>query len=342
MKTRIIALAAMAALAAGSALATDATLLGLFPPDAKVVAGVRVTQAEASSFGQYALSRLSSMQPGGEQRLQKLIAATGFDPRRDVSEILVATTAPDARNRGIIAVRGVFDPARIESAATAHGCTTSSVLGVTMFSGGDPGNSGALALPDATTAMLGDVDSVKAAIGRYRSRTKPGDDLRKKVAAASQDASGAANDLWFVTLVPFSEFAPKAAEASASGASAASAGGTSQNMAAFQAVQQASGGIRFTAAGVRLAAQLVTRSDKDAQAMADVIRFLVTMVQSHQQRDPATGSMASLLDTVTITTSASVTQVALLLPEARMEQLLDTFEQHRHAGTGGVTTPRAN
>jgi hypothetical protein len=328
MKTRMIALAAMAALAAGSAPAADATLLGLVPPDAKVIAGVRVTEAKASPFGQYALSR---MHPDGEQGFEKLIAATGFDPRRDVSEILVATAAPDTRTQGIIAVRGVFDPARIQSAATARGCSTSSVLGVTMFTAGDAGKSGALALPDATTAMLGDVDSVKAAIGRYRSMTKPGDDLRKKAQAASQDASGAANDFWFVTLVPLSEFAPPA--------TAESPGGAPQNLAAFQTVQQASGGVRFTANSVRLAAQLVMRSDKDAQAIADVIRFLVTMVQSHRERDPATGNLTSLLDTVTLDTSANVTQVALVLPEAQVEQLLNTLQQHKHAENA---PPRAN
>jgi hypothetical protein len=177
MKTRMIALAALAALAAGSAPAADATLLSLVPPDAKVVAGVRVTQVKASAFGQFVLGRL---QPGGEQGFQKLIAATGFDPRRDVSEILVASAAPDTRRQGIIAVRGVFDPARIQSAATAHGCTSSSVLGVTMFTAA-AANGGALALADPTTAMLGDVESVKAAIGRYRSKTKLGDDLQKRV-----------------------------------------------------------------------------------------------------------------------------------------------------------------
>jgi hypothetical protein len=289
-----------------------------------------------SPFGQFVLSRL---QPNGEEGLRKLVAATGFDPRRDVSEILLATPAPDTHAQGIIAVRGVFDPARVQSAATAHGCTSSTVLGITMFTAGNAGTVGALALPDATTAILGDVDSVKAAIGRYRSKAKPSDDLRKKVQAASQDASGAANDVWFVTLVPLSEFAPKAPEASPGAAPPTGPGGVPQNIAAFQTVQQASGGIRFTADNVRLAAQLVMRSDKDAQAMADVIRFLVTMVQAHRERDPATGNLTSLLDTVTLNTNANITQVALVLPEAQAEQLLNTLHPHGHAEK---RPPRAN
>jgi hypothetical protein len=81
------------------------------------------------------------------------------------------------------------------------------------------------------------------------------------------------------------------------------------------------------------------RSDKDAQAMADVIRFLVTMVQAHRERDPATGNLTSLLDTVTLNTNANITQVALVLPEAQAEQLLNTLHPHGHAEK---RPPRAN
>jgi hypothetical protein len=326
MKTRMIVLAALAAFAAGSALAADATLLGLVPPDAKVVAGVRVSTAKASPFGQFVLSRLH---PESQQAFDKLIAATGFDPRRDVSEIILASPAPGTHDQGIVALRGVFDPALIQSAATAHGCTISTVMGVTMFTAGDAFN-GALALPDATTAMLGDVASVKAAIARYRSKTKPADDLQTKVQAASLDASGTANDFWFVTLVPLSEFAPKAPADSTSAA---------PQMTALQTVQQASGGVRFTADNVRLAAQLVMRSDKDAQSMADVIRFMVTMFQSNRQKNQSAGTMASLLDTMTISTTTNVTQVALVLPEAQVEQLVNTLQQHGHAEN---RAPQAN
>jgi hypothetical protein len=319
MKTPMIALAAMAALAASSALAADGTLLSLVPSDAKVVAGVRVTTVKASPFGQFVLSRLH---PDGQEAFQKLMAATGFDPRRDVSEIIMATNStPGAGMQGIVVVHGVFDPARIQSAATAHGCTASTVMGVALFTAGDS-NGGALALPDATTAMLGDVESVKAAIGRYRSKAKPGDDLQKRVQAASQDASGTANDFWFVTLVPLSELAPRPPEGSANGA---------PQMNAFQSVQQASGGARFTADNVSLAAQLVMRSDKDAQSMADVIRFLAGMLQQNHKKDTtAAGTVASLLTALTINTTANVTQVALVLPEAQVEQLLNTLQQHEH------------
>jgi hypothetical protein len=314
MNIRMIALAA---LAAGSALATDAALLGLIPPDAKVVAGIRVTQAIASPLGQFVLSHL----PAGGDGFDKMVGATGFDPRHDVSEILIASSAPSNHNAGLIAVRGVFDPARIESAAAAHGSVKSSLLGVTVFTAN--GAQIALALPNATTAVFGDLDSVKAAIGRYRGKTGPGDDLQKKLQTASLDSSGAPNDVWFVTLAPLSEMLPQ---------QSAAGGGNQQNMNMFQAVQQASAGIRFTAENVRLAAQFVARSDKDAQSISDVFRFLVTMLQSNRQKSQMAGAMASLLDTLNLSTNANVTQVALALPEAQVEQLINSLQQHKRAG----------
>ena len=56
-------------------------------PDAKVLAGVNVAQAKSSPFGQYVLSQISANDPG----LQQLASVTGFDPRQDLCEVLVAS-----------------------------------------------------------------------------------------------------------------------------------------------------------------------------------------------------------------------------------------------------------
>jgi len=320
MKHSRLALAALAAMFTGSVLATDATLLTLIPPDAKLIAGVRAANVASSPFGQFVLSHLGP----GAQGLQNLIKASGFDPAHDVSELLMATATPGTRGQGIISARGVFDPAKIDSLAKAHGCTAANVMGVTTYKGCGGANNGALALPDATTAFLGDADSVNAAIARYRSKTAPSDTLQKQIQSASVDASGAPNDLWFLSLVPLSDLNPPT--------SPDSAGATAhQNLNAFQKVQQASGGVRFTAESVRVAGQLVMQTDKDAQAMADVLRFLASMVQSNSQKNPTVGALASLLSALNLTTSANVTLVALAAPEAQVEQLLNTLQQqHRH------------
>ena len=53
-----------------------------------------------------------------EQSLHQLDAATGFDPRRDLREVLVASTSPPVKHQpGLVLARGTFDAARIAAAA---------------------------------------------------------------------------------------------------------------------------------------------------------------------------------------------------------------------------------
>ena len=75
-----------------SALAADSQLLNLVMPGAQVMAGVNVTTAEISPLGQYLLAQIGSNNKG----LQGFMAATGFDPFKDVTEVLMASpgTAP--------------------------------------------------------------------------------------------------------------------------------------------------------------------------------------------------------------------------------------------------------
>src|SRR5258708_1364807 len=114
-----------------SASAADPQLLNLLMPDAKVVAGVNVEQAKGTQFGQFILNQVQTT----DGDMQKLIALTGFDPRRDVRELLVATSgAPQtaAQNQtGLALAKGNFDVAKITAAATAHGAATELYGGVT-------------------------------------------------------------------------------------------------------------------------------------------------------------------------------------------------------------------
>ncbi|MGO9128244.1 MAG: hypothetical protein ACLQIS_00840 [Bryobacteraceae bacterium] len=88
------------------AQAADSHLLNLVMPDAVVVSGANVAQAETSPFGQYVLAQIQSQDAG----LQKLIAATGFDPTQDVSETLAASNGTP--QTGLLLARGTFDAAK--------------------------------------------------------------------------------------------------------------------------------------------------------------------------------------------------------------------------------------
>ncbi len=75
MMTTFRRLAVLLALPLG-AFAADPALLQMVLPDSQVLAGLQVTQAKSSLFGQYVLSHLSV----NDNKLQEFTAQTGFDP----------------------------------------------------------------------------------------------------------------------------------------------------------------------------------------------------------------------------------------------------------------------
>src|SRR5438067_12483164 len=111
MNARIFTAAALGAIFAVvlPARAADPQLLKLVMPDAKVLAGVNVDQAKTSPFGQYVLSQMQSQ----DAHLKELTTLTGFDPTRDVHEVLVASSGDPNQQTGLAVARGNFDPARI-------------------------------------------------------------------------------------------------------------------------------------------------------------------------------------------------------------------------------------
>ena len=82
-------------------------------PDAKVLAGVQVAQAKNSPFGQYVLYPHAA----GRCGLSEFLNDTGFDPRHDLTEILIASNwQGDQKGQWLVLARGSFNPAMIASA----------------------------------------------------------------------------------------------------------------------------------------------------------------------------------------------------------------------------------
>ena len=88
-------------------------------------------------------------------------------------------------------------------------------------------------------------------------------------------------------------------------------------------INQMSGGIRFGDT-VTISAEAVTRSEKDAQALVDVVKFFAGLVQLNRQKNPAAGQVATLLDTLKTSTAGNVTTISLAIPEQQLEQLLNS------------------
>ncbi|HLJ13740.1 MAG TPA: hypothetical protein VKV15_04535 [Bryobacteraceae bacterium] len=298
-------------LAAAAYGAVDSSLLNLVMPDAKIVSGVHVDRSKTSPFGRYVLSQMQTNDEG----LQKFIEQTGFDPRRDLSEILISSTGGQTHARTLIVGRGTFDRTRIASMAKRSGATLLSYHGVEILQRKEGDMEGGLALLDGSTAVLGDLESVRAAIDRRQNGAAAPNALTDKVRKVSAD-----NDVWFITLGPPSEFLNgKIADPNLNGA---------MQGTMLQSVQEASGGLRFGAVNVSLQAEVVARSEKDASALVDVVRFLAGMVQLNRPADPGAPKGPSLLDNMQLSAESNVMKLSLAMPEDQLEKLLAPGARH--------------
>jgi hypothetical protein len=293
--------------------AADPALLQMVAPDSQVVAGLQVTQAKSSLFGQYVLSQLSV----NDTKLGEFTSQTGFDPTKDVSEIVIASNWKPSTpaNRWLVLADGTFNVAKITAAAESNGAVPSVYQGVNLVTHSVASSTQvttAVAFFGTTTALAGDITSVKAAIDRKQSNAPTDSTVFNQAQQVSAN-----NDFWFVTLVPLSNFAGAIPDSNLSGA-------MQGNL--FAAINQASGGIQFGDT-VTISAAAVTRSDKDAQALVDVVKFFAGLVQLNKQNNATAGQVATLLDTLQASASGNTTTISLAIPEQALEQLLNSSHQ---------------
>ena len=309
--------------ASTSFAAVDAGLLALVPPDAQVASGVHVDTSKVSPFGQFVLSHMQE----NSTRLQMLIDQTGFDPRSDVSEVLCASNGAKPQPSFLVLARGTFDPAKIEAAAVAKGAAIQNYMGIDMILNQDPGHPSGVAFLDNTLAVAADLTTLQYTIA-HRTDASGGS---PKVAAAlltSINTASAGNDAWFVSLVPGTNFFPNSAINLSQGASGQANGQAIQG-ATLQSIQQSTGGVHF---GDQIAVnfQAVTRSDKDATSLADVVRFFASMVQMQRQNNPQAAILASSLDGMNLQTSGATMTLSFSIPEKDFETLAQNAP-HMHA-----------
>jgi hypothetical protein len=284
--------------------AADSALLNLLPPDAQVIFGIHVEQSRYSPFGQFLLAKAEKE----DGDLREFIAVTGFDPRRDITELVGASRG--AGKFGVVCVRGRFDMARIVSAAQAKEGATEQYQGATVIFG--PGKKPhGVAFLDSTLAVAGDVDSVRAAIDRWRN----GGALNPETAARVMETAGR-YDAWIVTAVSPVELAGKIPDDTVS---------STMQGDVIRAIEQMSGGVKF-GADVTIAGESVLKTDKDAAALADVIRFMVSLAQFHGNAEAQArfGEYARRLD---LAAEGNRVKLSLVIPEAEFEKLFQSLEK---------------
>jgi hypothetical protein len=291
-------LAAILLAATAAPAAVDPALLDLVMPDAQVLAGMQVQQSLASPFGQYILTQVPA-----NDGVTRFAAVTGLDLRRDVREILMAsvggTLGAGNANPGLLMVRGTFQPERIVALATLAGSSVTPENGVLLITPPQNASGTSLAFLDPSTLLIGDRDSVKGAIARHSANAS----FTGPLAQQAQIASGA-NDAWVTTLTPLAQFVK----------------GTNTPLppALLQTIAGISAGVHFDAGAVTLLGEVSTPSAKDAQSMADGLKFLAAMLQANKNRNP---QAATLLQGAQFTAEGPVMRISLSVPEQQMEEI---------------------
>jgi hypothetical protein len=303
MSPRLLTTAALAGALAGMlpAWAADSQLLNLMMPDAKVLAGVNVDQAKNSPFGQYVLSQVQTQTSSG---LQQLTALTGFDPTRDVHELLAATNGGSDSHSGLVAATGSFDAAKFTALATAQGGKIETYAGVTILE--DPKGEYGVAFLSSAIAVAGDIANVKGAIDRQNTPTS----LPTAVMGQVNKWSGS-QDAWAISTVPPSSLAP------APGAIPIPGVGPGNQSGAFQSIQNASGGVKF-GTNVVVSAQVQAGNAQDASNLGDTLKLLASMALLQAKGDATVTALANSLN---VSTSGAVLNVSISLPQEMLQEM---------------------
>jgi len=308
MNARYLTTASVTILFAGllPATAADPELLNLVMPDAKVLAGVNVDQAKVTPFGLYVLSQMQLH----DTHLTEVTTLTGFDPTRDVHELLVASNGGGTQHTGLALARGNFDPARINSVAISKGAVSETYNGVTIVE--DPKQQSGFAFLNATIVAAGDVANVKAAIDR-QTKTAP---LPAAVIVRVNQWSKA-EDAWAVLTVPPSTLHPAAGMPPIPGL-----GPTNQNNA-FQTIQQAAGGVKF-GTNVVVTAQAQALTAQDATQIGDTFKLLASLAQMQANGD---ARLLALAQSLTVNTDGNLLNISVSLPQEQLVAMLKPAQQ---------------
>ncbi len=297
-------LPAMLLLAATAAFAVDPAMLDLVMPEAKVVAGMNVDAAKASPFGQYLLGRIQNE----DHDMREFIAATGFDPRTDVNEVVMASLGDRPQDGGMVVVRGVFQVSKILAAAQEHKATVTNYKGadVIVMSKNNGRPPAWVAFLNGRVALVGDAPSVTAALDRAGAAG-----LKPEMAARAQELSSRYHG-WFISTLPVSSLGRRMPEVTGAA--------PSTRNEFFQSIQEVAGGVLF-GSQVEITGEALTRSDRDAQALYDVVRFLGGMVQMNSDK-PGTAMLAKLVESMDLQTQGPTMRVKFSVPEGDLEKLI--------------------
>jgi hypothetical protein len=277
----IVALAAFTACRRGPS-AIDPALEAFVPPDTVLLAGVRVEQLRGTPLFEKVMAATESLE-----------ARTGFDPRKDARELLLASDGRGA----LLAARGSF-----RAGAVPDSAPPTDYRGTTIYGAGQ----GAFAFIDASTAVAGTPESVRAALDRRGSKP-PASALLSRARAIPAEYQ-----VWAV-----------------SSGTPDLPGGAGN----FDRMLRAVADVTFVAdlrSGVRAEARGICRDEPNARALADALRGLLALGRlAAPKNDPA---FSRLYDTIRIEQQRDTVRVNADVPAETASRVLDLLRPVRPSG----------
>jgi hypothetical protein len=160
-----------------------------------------------------------------------------------------------------------------------------------------------MALLDSTTGIVGDADSVREAIGRWRQEVSGSGHVGTKARELS-----ASYDNWFLIVRPLEKL-DRARTASV----------LRQENDLRTLVEEVRGGIRLGAFN-EVSVDVVMKTADDAAALAGASRWLPGFIQLQASHSPE-GGIANLAENLAVTANGRIVSISFSLAESELEEL---------------------
>jgi hypothetical protein len=288
--------------ASAQGVVLDRTLVGLLPPNATSLVGVDVERLKRTPSW-----RLFEERHGNDRHFDEFVRETGFDPRRDVEELLVASTG---EKQFTAVARGTFNVSALTQVIKQKKAIVENYRGYDLFGPEKANEPGRFCFLDSRTVLAGSRPEVLAAIDR---KASGGPSLlgNTSLLSRAQSISGA-HQVWAISDNPgqlVARHLPRNPNAQAS------------NFARiFQSMRTTSFALDLTG-GLDLRAQGVCQSAQDAKTLADAARGLVAFGRlSASQKEP---EMLNVLDGVQVEEKENELAVSVKLDQTSFEKLLE-------------------
>ena len=286
-------------LAARMLPAADAALPDFLPANTKVMLGVRLRAITGSPLFQGFATQ--AMSAGSDW--MTMASMIGFDPLKDIDEILIAAAADRQNAPALIVVSGRFDVERLSAGAKRyHGVPLLSV---------SKGADSLTALLSATTAIAGDAAAVRAAID-HRGGGPIDGALAERV-----ESLRARYDIWGVGQVPPGFKSP-----------AGQAPG-------LDSVDRFQFGLLLSH-GIEISAEVHARSPQDLQKLAGSLLLIKAAMAGQPNQGPDAVKLETQVEGNTL-------KISLAVPEAELRKALQArANAARSAPMGGSVSITGN